>query len=174
MRIQTHQLQYIDGREFGFDKSVKIHVTANLIGDIEVGENTRIDGNVTITGNVKIGRNCHIATGACMYGSADSITLGDHCGISAGVKIFTGTDDSNIGLLALHGENELKRAAKEGKVIIGRCVVIGANCVLYPGVSIGDEVMVGALSFVNSNLEPGWIYAGAPARGLRPRPPLRY
>jgi acetyltransferase-like isoleucine patch superfamily enzyme len=167
------ELQYVDGRSFGLDKTVKIHATANLIGDIEIGPNTRIDGGVTITGNVKIGRNCHISTGACLYGSA-GIIVGDDCGISAGCCIFSGTDDPDIGLLALHAENDRKRAAREGTVRIGNRVVIGANCVFYPGVTVGDEVMVGALSFVNMNLEPGWIYAGVPARGLRPRPPLRY
>ncbi len=166
--------QYVSGVNWNWPASVKVHVSANIVGhEIEVGENTRIDGFVTITGRVKIGRNCHIAIGACLFGAA-GIMIGDHCGISAGVKVFTGTDDPDIGLLALHAENLLERAAKTGAVTIEDYVTVGANSVLYPGVRIGTATMVGALSYVNHDLEPGWIYAGSPARGIRPRPPLKY
>lgn len=166
--------QYVSGANWGWDESVKVHVTANIVGDkITVGPNTRIDGQVTITGDVQIGRNCHLAVGCSLFGG-EGIVIGDHCGVSAGVRIFTGTDDPDLGVLALHSENELARGAKVGMVLIEDYVTIGANCVIYPGVRLGRACMVGALSFVNSNLEVGWIYAGCPARGLRPRPPLKY
>ena len=165
--------QFISGREYGFDKSVKIHCTANLIGDIEIGENTRIDGNVTISGNVKIARNCHIATGANLFG-ANGITIGDHCGISAGCQLFTGTDDPDSGRLALHAENELSRSARTGPINIADYVTIGANSVVMPNVSIGAGVMVGSLSFVKHPLSAGYIYGGNPIRMIRERPPLEY
>lgn len=165
--------QFITGRNYGFPDSVKLHCTANLFGDIEIGENTRIDGFVTITGRVAIGRNCHIATGACLFGG-QGIVIGDHCGISAGVKIFTATDDPDLGVLALHAENAIERGFWGKAVVLNDYVTIGANSVIYPGVTIGRESMVGALSYVNGDVEPGWIYVGAPARGLRRRPPLKY
>lgn len=168
---------YRSGVNWGWPDSVKVHVRANIVGKyprIQVGENTRIDAFVTITGDVEIGRNCHIATGASIFGSSAKVKIGKHCGISVGCAIFTGTDNPDIGLLALHTENELPSGARKGEVTLRDYVTIGANSVVYPGITIGEQTMVGALSYVNKNLLSGWIYVGSPARPLRPRPPLIY
>lgn len=165
--------QYIDGREYGYDKTVKIHKTANLVGDIDIGPNTRIDGNVTITGRVIMGENCHIAVGACLYGSGMSILIGNNCGISAGVKMFSGTDDPDSGCLSLHAESTLKRAGIVGPITLGDYVIIGANSVVMPHSLLATKTVIGSLSFVRGYFATG-IYAGAPARLLRARPPLEY
>ncbi len=176
-KVQTQRLQFVDGRNWGFDKSVRIHDTANLIGSIEVGENTRIDGFVTITGRVKIGRNCHIATGASIFGSG-GVVIGDHCGISAGVQIFTGTDDPRSDMLGLHTENELHAYKLSGSILIGNYVVIGANSVVIPAngnvIRIDDEAVIGALTLVKGWVPARAIYGGIPGRVMGQRTPLRY
>jgi sugar O-acyltransferase (sialic acid O-acetyltransferase NeuD family) len=51
-----------------------------------------------------------------------------------------------------------------GGVRVGRRVLIGAGANILPGVSIGDDCVVGAGSVVLSDLEPGSVYVGVPAR----------
>ncbi|MDQ5979352.1 MAG: hypothetical protein QG602_2326, partial [Verrucomicrobiota bacterium] len=45
-----------------------IHRLANLVGNVTIGEGSRIDAFVTITGNVTIGHHTHIANGVAIFG----------------------------------------------------------------------------------------------------------
>jgi len=54
-------------------------------------------------------------------------------------------------------------------VIIGKDVWIGANCIILPGVIIGEGAVVAAGSVVTRSIEPWHIVAGVPARTLRER-----
>lgn len=179
MKVNTieynHGMQYVRGDTYGFDPSVRIHVTANIVGDVELGPNCRIDGNVTITGNVRIGRNCHIAANAALFG-ANEIHIGNHCGISAGARLFTGTDDVRGDLLGLHAENELEHDGIRGPIIILDYSIVGANSVIMPRAEMWKGSVLGALSLlkVGGTVPEGWIYAGVPAHSVRPRMPLRY
>jgi sugar O-acyltransferase (sialic acid O-acetyltransferase NeuD family) len=51
-----------------------------------------------------------------------------------------------------------------GGVRVGRRVLIGAGANILPGVSIGDDCVVGAGSVVLSDLEPRGVYVGVPTR----------
>lgn len=55
-----------------------------------------------------------------------------------------------------------------GPVVIGRNVMIGANCTILPGVTIGDGAVVAAHSLVNRDVPPGAFVGGVPARLLGP------
>lgn len=56
---------------------------------------------------------------------------------------------------------------RTGPVVIGRDVVIGANCTILAGVVIGDGAVVSAHSLVNSDVVAGERVGGVPARPLR-------
>ena len=45
-------------------------------------------------------------------------------------------------------------------------VFIGVNTTILKGVTVGDNVIIGANSLVNKNLEPNSVYAGNPAKYL--------
>lgn len=165
--------QFLSGANFGLSPSVQVHRTANIIGRLRTGPNCRIDGFVTIIGDVTLGANCHIATGVCIFGSY-GFEMGDGCALSPGVKVFTATEDVDSGYLSSFVGGLEPRGMKQGPVRFGKYVVIGANSVVMPNVTIADEVQIGSLSFVNRSLAGQAIYVGAPARFLRARPKLRY
>ena len=52
-------------------------------------------------------------------------------------------------------------------VVIGNRVWIGANVVVLPGVTIGDDVVVGAGSIVTKDIPPGYLAYGSPCRAIR-------
>lgn len=49
-----------------------------------------------------------------------------------------------------------------GKVIIGNGVMIGANCTILPGVTIGDGAIVSAGTLVHKDVPPGSFVGGNP------------
>jgi len=56
---------------------------------------------------------------------------------------------------------------KKGKVTIKRNARIGSHSVLMPGVTIGENSIVGAFSFVNTSIPDNVIAVGVPAKVTR-------
>ncbi len=67
----------------------------------------------------------------------------------------------------LLGHEFLQNEYRTGKVKIGKKVMIGANCTVLPGVKIGDNASVSAMSLVNCNIPSGQTWGGVPARRLK-------
>lgn len=105
--------------------------------------------------NVKIGKRVYINSG-CLMMSAGGITIGDDTQVAANVQLISNNHD-----------------LKERQVItckpikIGKNVWIGAGATILPGVTIGDNSVVGAASVVTKDVEPDTIVAGNPAKIIR-------
>lgn len=56
---------------------------------------------------------------------------------------------------------------KEGKVVLKRNCRIGSHSVIMPGVTVGENSIVGALSFVNKNVPKNTVVAGCPAKFIK-------
>lgn len=105
---------------------------------------------------VRIGVNCDIkdvSFGAEPY----LVKIGNYVQITSGTKIFT------------HGGAWVFRKQHPkldyfGKVEIKNNVYIGNNCLIMPGVTIGNDVIVGAGSVVTKSIPDGKVVAGNPAR----------
>ncbi len=85
------------------------------------------------------------------------ITIGNHCQITGGVKLFT------------HGGGGAVRRWYPkfdtfGKVHIGDYVYIGNDVKVMPGVTIGDNVLIAAGSIVTKSIPAGVVVAGNPAK----------
>ena len=51
---------------------------------------------------------------------------------------------------------------KQGKVIIKRNAKVGSHCVVMPGVIIGENAVIGAMSFINKNIPDNTLSYGIP------------
>jgi heptaprenylglycerol acetyltransferase len=95
-------------------------------------------------------------------------------GLGAVIDVFfpqlvTIGDNSIIGYNTVIMAHEfLIKELRTGPVSIGRDVMIGANVTILPGVVIGDGATVSACSLVNSDVPPGALVGGVPARVLAP------
>lgn len=156
-------MNYLRGTQFGLPDSCLVHRLANIAGELEAGENCRIDAFVTITGKVKIGSNCHIGNGAAIFGM-NGVEIGDDCSISPGAQVFTSTFDAATGYRA-NPMVEDKRYLS-GPVRIGHRCIVGAGSVLLPSTVLANDVLIGALSLVKTNL-PAGVYGGVPASYLK-------
>ncbi len=56
---------------------------------------------------------------------------------------------------------------KNGRIRIGRNVMIGTLCLVLPGVEIGDNATVAAYSLVNKNVRPNAFVGGVPAKEIK-------
>ena len=93
------------------------------------------------------------------------ISLGNNVWIASGVTLAT--HDSIHSMLNRRGGGP-KLREHVGCIEIGDNVFIGANATILPGVTIGPDTIVAAGSVVSSSLPGGGVYAGVPARLVRP------
>lgn len=70
---------------------------------------------------------------------------------------------------ANHSFDNLKSHTKSKGIVIGEKVWLGANCVVLPEVSIGNNTIVGAGSVVSKSLPDNVIAVGSPAKIIAKR-----
>ena len=56
---------------------------------------------------------------------------------------------------------------KEGEVVLRKNCKIGSHSVIMPGVTIGENTIIGAFSFVNNDIPGGVIASGVPAKEIK-------
>ena len=162
------ELKSIGFKSFGEDVFISRNAVFYDAGHISIGNNVRIDDFCIIIGDVTIGSNIHIAPYCALYGKY-GIRIGDYCGLSARVTIYSAIDDFS-GLNAVGPMiDESIRKLDTGVVVLEDYVQICAGSVVLPHIIIGEGSVVGALSLVKTDL-PGWrIYGGIPVRYLKDR-----
>lgn len=113
----------------------------NAVGDIVIGDHTRIGIHNTIIGPVAIGSHVNLAQGI-------TVTALNH-----------------------NFEDAEKRIDEQGvstkQVVIGDDVWIGANVVVLPGVTIGMHCVVAAGAVVTKDVPPHSLVAGVPAKIIK-------
>ncbi len=118
-----------------------------------------------VTGNVWIGRNVYIGPGAAVRGDWGRIVIEDGCNVqeSCTIHMFPG-----VTVLLKEGAHIGHGAIVHGAVI-GRNCLIGMNSVIMDNVEIGDECIIGALSFIKAGekIPRRSVVAGNPAKILK-------
>lgn len=158
---------------FGFaaiGENILISRKASFYGasDMRLGNHVRIDDFCILSGHITLGNHIHISAYTALYG-ANGITLEDHTGISPRTTLFSATDDFSGHFLIGPMHTEKQISVTGGPIRLEKFTQVGAHCVIMPGVTISEGSVVGAMSFVNTTLPPWGIYAGVPARLLKPR-----
>ena len=153
--------------------SAKVFSTAKIIANencLFVGEHSQIDDFVFLNAGTSlfIGSFVHVSSFTSVVGGGEC-ELMDFCGLSAGCRIITGSDDFSGGCLTNPTVPSAYKNVQTGKVRIGRHAVLGSNVVVMPGVTIGDGATVGAGSIVNKDLDAWCVYAGFSPRKIGER-----
>lgn len=150
--------------------NVKTFEYTKIIGieNIDFGNYIIIDDFALIHAKeqISIGNYVHIASFTSITGGGE-LVMEDFSAISSGCRIITGTDDfkeSGFGNSTVANEF---RNVQTGKIHIGKFAIIGGNCVILHGVTIGEGASVGAGSIVTKDLEPWGIYVDNRKIGTR-------
>jgi acetyltransferase-like isoleucine patch superfamily enzyme len=144
-------------KKIGSDCLFDIGINITGPRNISIGNRTWIDSYVCISaylGEVKIGDNCHIGPHVVM-GSRKPILIGDRVGIGAGSKIYSNSEkiQANKFLAGPMIPEDLKGFYSE-TVTIEDDVLIGANSIILPGVTLGRGCVIGANSVISESVEP--------------------
>lgn len=138
---------------------------------ISIGDSVIIDDFVFIMGGEEtvLGSFIHIAAFSSLVGGGRLI-MEDFSGLSGGSRVYTGNEDYSGSCLTNPAVPSPYRVPIRSFVHIKRHVIVGANSVILPGVTIGEGAVVGANSLVRADCDPWTIYVGSPAKPLRKRP----
>lgn len=123
----------------------------------DMGKNSRVGTPLTAVRPhmVNIGKNVVVMPG-CLMMSAGGITIEDGAMIAANVQLISNNHDL------------YERQVITCKPIhIGKKAWIGAGATILPGVTIGDNAVVGAASVVTKDVSADTIVAGNPAKFIK-------
>jgi len=109
-----------------------------------IHESSFIHPQAAVTGHVIIGKDCYIGPGAALRGDWGQIIIEDGCNVQENctIHMFPG-----VTVLLKEGAHIGHGAVIHGSTIGKNCLV-GMNAVIMDNVELGDESIVGALSFI--------------------------
>jgi acetyltransferase-like isoleucine patch superfamily enzyme len=118
--------------------------------DIEDGKPTQYHWIVKHKNNFRLGYKTDI--GAFTYINAlHGVTVEDYVQIGSSCSIYS--------VSTIDG--------RSGPVILKTNSKIGSHCVIMPGVTIGENSIIGALSFVNCDIPANVVAVGRPAKVIK-------
>ena len=130
-----------------------------------IDETSFIHPQAAVTGHVIIGKSCYIGPGAALRGDWGTIIIEDGCNVQENctLHMFPG-----ITVLLKEGAHIGHGAIVHG-ALIGKNCLVGMNSVIMDNVELGDECIVGALSFIKEGekIPARSLLAGNPARIIK-------
>lgn len=118
-----------------------VHPSASVARSASVGSGSVVLQGAVVGAAVRIGTGCLLNSGSILE---HNCVLGDFASLAPGVAIG-------------------------GAVVIGRRSAISIGAAVKHGLTIGDDTVIGAASYVNSDIPGGVVAYGVPARTTRGR-----
>jgi galactoside O-acetyltransferase len=152
--------------------NVKVYKLAIILTpeNVTMGSDIIIDDFVFIGAHKRLvlGNRVHIGSHSSITGGG-RVLMSDFTALSSGVRLISGTDDYTGASLTNPTIPPEFRQVHRGTIVLEPHVIIGSNAVVLPDVTIGEGSSVGAGSVVTRDLAPWGVYAGIPARLIKPR-----
>ena len=130
-----------------------------------IHESSFIHPLAAVTGNVFIGKDCYIGPGAALRGDWGKIIIEDGCNVQENciIHMFPG-----VTVLLKPGAHIGHGAIIHGATIGKNCLV-GMNAVIMDNVDLGDESIVGALTFIKQDekIPTRSLVAGNPGKIIK-------
>jgi acetyltransferase-like isoleucine patch superfamily enzyme len=112
---------------------------------------------------VRFGKNVRITGKKVSFGGEPFLVeIGDNVTITPGVKFQT--HDGGVALF----RNQYPGINVFGRIKVGNDVFIGEDAMIMYGITIGDNVVIGARSVVTKDIPSDCVVAGVPAKIIKP------
>ena len=168
IKLKAHKLN-IDYNSLYEDETEKRNaILAQLLGGL--GQNSFLQGPITFHYGVhtKIGDRVFINFNFTVQDDAE-VTIGNDCNFGPNVTIVTPVHpmlpDERKAIACADGT--VRRLCYAKPVKIGNDCWFGANVVVCPGVTVGDNCVIGAGSVITKDIPSGSFAAGNPCRVIR-------
>lgn len=141
-----------------------------ISGSASIGKGTKLGNFILIRDNTKIGKDCVIGSYVDIEGD---VVIGSNVSIQSGCYITRGVvieDDVFLGpRVVTMNDKKMAYRRKNLKFVrkaphISRGARVGGGCMLMPGVTIGENSVIGAGSVVTDDIPPRVISFGNPAK----------
>ncbi len=136
-----------------------------------IGKGTRIWQYVVILEQAVIGANCNICAHTLIE---NDVLIGNNVTVKSGVYIWDGIvieDNVFIGPCVAFANDKYPRSKQYpdtfAKTIVKKGASIGANATILPGVTLGENCMIGAGSVVTRDVPENAVVVGNPAKIIR-------
>lgn len=133
-----------------------------------IGKGTRVWAFAHILPGATVGNECNICDHVFIE---NEVNIGDRVTIKSGVQLWDGVileDDVFVGPNATFTNDAFPRSRQYPcefpKILVRKGASIGANATILPGLTIGQDAMVGAGAVVTRDVPPNAIVVGNPAR----------
>jgi phenylacetic acid degradation protein len=130
-----------------------------------VHESSFIHPHAVVTGNVVIGKNVYVGPGAAIRGDWGKIIIEDGCNVQENctIHMFPG-----VTVVLKEGAHIGHGAVIHGATIGKNCLV-GMNAVIMDNVELGNECIVGALTFIKADekIPSRSLIVGNPSRIIK-------
>lgn len=132
-----------------------------------IADHCFIADNATIVGDVEIGEHCSIWFNAVIRGDVNTIRIGNYTNIQDGAVIHCTyrTAPTVIGSHVSIGHQAMIHGCNlQNRVLIGMGAIVMDHAVIEEYVIVA----AGAVVLENTRCESGYVYAGVPARRIKP------
>ena len=133
----------------------------------QLGPDCFVAENATIVGDVVLGARCTVWFAAVVRGDVNSIRIGDQTNVQDGAVLHCTYQRAalSIGSRVSIGHRAIVHGCTVADdVLIG----MGAIVMDHAVVGAGCVIAAGAVVLENTACEPGYLYAGVPARRIKP------
>ncbi|MBG8552744.1 MULTISPECIES: gamma carbonic anhydrase family protein [Hymenobacter] len=133
----------------------------------QFGSDCFLADNATIVGDVVMGHSCTVWFTAVIRGDVNSIRIGDKTNVQDGAIIHCAYQraSTTIGSRVSIGHRAIVHGCTlEDDVLVGMGAIIMDHAV----VGTGCIIAAGTVVLENTQCEPGYLYAGVPARRIKP------
>lgn len=168
IKLRTHNLNVDYNNTHEDETEKRAAILSEIIG--EFGEGGVIQGPIAFHygKHTKIGKNFFGNFNLTIQDDAE-VTIGDYCDFGPNVTIVTPVHPMlpNERREMLTADGEKKHLCYAKPVHIGNNCWFGASVTVLPGVTIGDNCVIGAGSVVTRDIPEGSFAAGVPCKVIR-------
>ena len=131
------------------------------------GQNCYLAENATVVGDVEMGDDCSVWFTAVVRGDVNSIRMGNKVNVQDGAVIHC---TYKLSVTTIGNNVSIGHRALVHGCTIHDNVLVGMGAIVMDNVVVESNVLIaaGAVVLQNSHHESGFIYAGVPAKKMKP------